>query len=430
MIVTFSVVYFILTKPFTKKKTVLKEMDALSRFLLCIAFVLVVFSFTAVSIVFSFLASNVDEPNNVHAIIGNLGNALSGIMTPFIAISAVIVTGLAFYMQFQANQQIQNQFKLQQFEAQFYEMIRLHRENLNEMKIEGYVFQDYRGKKEKINKQTTGKKVFITMISELTAIYTIVIKIYMDTNQDAHFKYSNGRILPSSGEKAKVLFRLAYDIFFGGIVLLNKKGESLGFDGLFLTKVKDQLEKVRFMHETEGKKKTPKFIELTRDLDFEKIETQTLRLNFNYRPFSGHQSRLAHYYRHLYMSVKYVVKQSNDLLPYEKKREYLRLLRAQLSNHEHVLLYYNWLVGNGDSWEETNVELREKRSSGNYFFTDYRMIHNLSPFLVLEEFDPELIFDERYRSFECEKGRGVHGDTLFELISLSECKELPRFFYN
>lgn len=78
-------------------------------------------------------------------------------MNPFVALAGVIVTGLAFYIQYKANllqresfveeqKESKNQLQLQidnqnrqnrfqQFESQFYEMLKLHRENITEMRI-------------------------------------------------------------------------------------------------------------------------------------------------------------------------------------------------------------------------------------------------------------------------------------------------------
>ncbi len=92
-----------------------------------------------------------------------------------------------------------------------------------------------------------------------------------------------------------------------------------------------------------------------------------INLFFKYKPFSGHVSRFGHYYRHLFYIVKYVVGQSPTVMDFEQKREYLRMLRAQLSNHEQLMLYFNYLSGYGSKWEN------EK----NKFLSDYRMIHNL-----------------------------------------------------
>ena len=90
------------------------------------------------------------------------------------------------------------------------------------------------------------------------------------------------------------------------------------------------------------------------------------KLYFNYKPFSGHSSRLGHYFRHLYLTVKSIAN-STIVTDYDEKMKYLRILRAQLSNHEQILLFYNWLSEYGSDWEN-------KKHS---FFTEYCMIHNL-----------------------------------------------------
>ena len=58
---------------------------------------------------------------------------------------------------------------------------------------------------------------------------------------------------------------------------------------------------------------------------------------------------------------------SDIVIDYDEKMKYLRILRAQLSNHEQMLLFYNWLSEYGSDWE----------NSKHSFFTEYCMIHNL-----------------------------------------------------
>lgn len=67
---------------------------------------------------------------------GQIGDTIGGIMNPFISIAAVIVTGLAFYAQYQANKQVKDQFDRQRFENQFYEMLRQHKENFKNIQVE------------------------------------------------------------------------------------------------------------------------------------------------------------------------------------------------------------------------------------------------------------------------------------------------------
>ncbi|QHS59927.1 hypothetical protein [Chitinophaga agri] len=125
------------------------------RLLIIIAIILVIGSFFA-PIIFTRSAASTDL---IFLQTGQIGDTIGGLMNPFITIAGVIVTGLAFYIQYKANlqqrelfmlelaenkdqlqKQIENQNnqnKIQQFESQFYEMLKLHRENVTEMKIEG-----------------------------------------------------------------------------------------------------------------------------------------------------------------------------------------------------------------------------------------------------------------------------------------------------
>src|SRR5689334_2180187 len=84
---------------------------------------------------------------------GPIGDTIGGIMGPFIAIAAAILTFLAFWVQYQANIQQREQFLLsltkqkeessaqekiwrtERFENRFYELLKLHRANVDEMNI-------------------------------------------------------------------------------------------------------------------------------------------------------------------------------------------------------------------------------------------------------------------------------------------------------
>jgi hypothetical protein len=65
--------------------------------------------------------------------------------------------------------------------------------------------------------------------------------------------------------------------------------------------------------------------------------------------------------------VKFVADYDETIVKKDEKVNYLRLLRAQLSNHEQALLFYNWVAKYGGAWQDDR----------NNFLTEYRMIHNL-----------------------------------------------------
>jgi hypothetical protein len=304
---------------------------------------------------------------------GEIGDTIGGITAPFIGLISAILVYLALKAQIDANVQVSSQFQLQKFENQFYEMIRLHKENVNEMTIKGYdreiiefckytneekdLYEKESFSEQEVKNYTSGRKVFVTMITELKAVYEMVCaKIPENENYQ--------------------IFDLSYFIFFDGLDsferFLNEeseKGESVYKDSCF-TELLYQLKIARRNHsETSGKANN--FFDI--------------KLHFKYKPFSGHQSRLGHYYRHLFQTVKFVVNYDGEVLSYSDKRNYLRILRAQLSNHEQLMLFYNWYSGYGSKWEQ---------EKGNHFFTNYRMIHNIPESLIFIDIDLVDLFNE------------------------------------
>src|SRR5690606_6627997 len=70
----------------------------------------------------------------------------------------------------------------------------------------------------------------------------------------------------------------------------------------------------------------------------------------------GHQSRLGHYYRHLYQTVSYVNIQESNI----DKYEFVKTIRAQLTTHEQALLFINSLTPIGKNWWNKNLMIGYK----------------------------------------------------------------------
>jgi hypothetical protein len=286
---------------------------------------------------------------------GQIGDTIGGLTSPFLGIAGIILTFLAFYMQYEANQlqreqfiqeQAQNKKDLQdqidhqntqtqvaQFESQFYEMLKLHRDNIGEMQITGYDFVETDTVLQSFEKVTEGRKVFVTMKTELESILGIYSLVKGSMNDEG--------------------FEDCYEIFFGGIeeYLRRYPAEAQSEFIKALKAARKQHEFPDHMHTRDNQKRK---------------NYKGVTLYFNYKPFSGHASRLGHYFRHLYLTVKSVAN-SRVITDYAERMRYLAILRAQLSNHEQILLFYNWLSGYGGDWENNK----------HAFLTDYKMIHNL-----------------------------------------------------
>lgn len=375
----------------TSKKNTSEKIDLITWILIILAFSFIMFSFFSPIIFTSRAIWGIDFSNS-----GVIGDTIGGIMSPFVGIAGIIITFLAFYMQYKANklqrelfdEQIQKekdqfkeelteqreQFRKNQFETQFYEMIRLHKENVNDIfvnisRISGQESNEY---------QLFGRKNFEFFLDEIEIAYHMAKKIFK--NRDKYYHINQ-----------------AYGVVFHGIkstdYLKPTKPEQENYSSFY-----NLLINIKLGH------RMNQFNSLTSGgiyiytNHFSNFKTKN---ELNYDIFEGYSSFLGHYYRQLFQTVKFVV--TINFLTYEEKRKYLRILRAQLTNHEQVMLFYNWLAKFGEKWQ----------NSENKFFTDYRMIHNIyneliiSDFSLIEEFG--LITNENYL-----KEENRSNDKLFE----------------
>lgn len=299
-----------------------------------------------------YIPNNLDK-NSEKLNPNEIGDSIGGILNPVIGLLVSILTFLAFYMQKIANDEIKDQFKIQQFESQFYEMLRLHKENVNEIEIKT-VDKDLLG----------GRQVFYEMKKELEILLTFT-KDYFQKPLDNE------------------LFIYAYEKFFWGfnneIKISKIPLTDTNFDE---NSFESELNKLKKLEKTQTS-----------------FDAEILKNNLKIPFLEGHHSYLGHYYRHLFYTVKFVV--SKKFLSRELKLNYLRTLRAQLSNYEQIMLYYNWLSEYGNAWENKD----------NNFLTEYKMIHNL---WYTELIDDSYIKENLKRLVEVYRGLGFKDD-LFEM---------------
>lgn len=283
-----------------------------------------------------------------------------GIMNPFVAIAAALITFIAFWTQYQANQEMQKNTAHMQLERQFYEMLKIHYDNVRNLHAEAPYTDPVSG--HQTQKIANGHDYFSCILEEFNLIYST---------------------LPNHGDSEDTFYK-AYRIFFFGINP-HPKNTMTDTANLFRNLI-SQKSNTTFWQDY------PKLAPLADSL------------------FKGHMDQLVTYYRHLFLLVKTIVQFNEDLFSYADKRQFLRILRAQLSSAEQVLLYYNWKSGCGEQWEEDS-----SKPNGNHFFTDYRMIHNIIPKDYCQVFGSDkilqslLVKNPDYRKLNNE-------DTLFELI--------------
>lgn len=297
--------------------------------------------------------------SNKHQILNpnETGDALGGTMAPFIGITGVIFTFLAFYMQKVANEEIREQFKVQQFESQFYEMLRLHKENVNEIEVVAKDVNLSIDKSEEIN--ITGNLSILKHNFKLRNTNSVDnLRIFKGREafrvmkNEFEIYYSEARTIKQNNITIND-FEDAYELFFWGVRAYSRQDKR---------NLWEKFEPEDFINKLQKRIET---------LMSEKNTDDPLNDFFNHETLkevvlgNGYSSHLGHYYRHLYHTVKFVVE--NKSLTYFQKRNYLKILRGQLSNYEQIMLFYNWLGGYGGDWENKD----------NSYFTQYKMLHNL-----------------------------------------------------
>ena len=317
----------------------------------------------------------------------NLYHSLN-LMAPFAAVLGAVATFIAFYVQYSANQTLQKENselhkknRIDVVTAHFFELLRLHKENVNELTWKEAaggnelgsavseesdnqaentslddidVFPEERGESEESKPamkyfdslvQRQGKFLFDYCLTEFNLIYVL----YKDYIQNACKIKMNW----------KETIKNAYDYFY-------KRRSINGFN------IEGQLRQI--YQNLKNSNSYSVFCETCKgsfvilDEEVKKVIKKVFltRQYFSVLPESHRPiDMLNQYYRHLYMTVKYVV--TNTELEYEKKRELLRILRAQMSRQEQILLFYNWISGNGIQWEK--MDGKDKQSD-NHFFTD------------------------------------------------------------
>lgn len=290
---------------------------------------------------------------------GSVGDTINGISGPFIALLGALLTFLAFYIQYKANEQQRDFFltelkrqevankrqsetwEIERFESKFFEMLQLHREIVREMNIADLYF---------------GRKCFIPMFNEFQYLYYVV-----------KYKLEDRKDLLNMSFPVDKLSDLAFKLFFWGIgessdkIVDDKLSEA---DKEFVKAIRIELRLVQMQYYELDAKKIAPYFQINRDIFFE--------FTPNYFPFDGHASRLGIYFRHLLYTVRYVDSFDSEVLDDDKKMQYIKILRNQLSNHEQLMLYYNALSELGSKWL-LNSEV--KIFSG--YIGKYRLIHNI-----------------------------------------------------
>ncbi len=316
-------------------------------------------------------------------------------MNPFIALAAVIVTGLAFYMQYQANMQVKDQFEKQEvnqerekIEGRFFQLLTLHRANVDEI-----VFRNGRTNEVLIS----GRKVFKEIYEQILEAEEIAKLIFKHISVQEFLLPRNLENIRDAEKIEKYAVRnLAYCIVFFGVAKKDEVVKSQ-LQNYFKKERVDQLYEFFRLFFAKYEKKHMSFLEnalALRQSEFIELFTkmpQNINITYHlknqswlasfinlkkkkYKRFGGHQHKLGHYFRHLFQIITYIDKQ--DVLSYVEKYEYIKTLRAQLSNYEQYVFYFNSMSHLGGEWEKKYTG-DQNTDFNKFLISKYNLIKNI-----------------------------------------------------
>lgn len=338
-----------------------------------------------------------------YTVTGQFGDFVGGVIGTLFALAGTFLIFLTF-------QEQSNENKRSAFEAVFFEMIRLHRDNVSELRYNTSPGQDL--------DKYENRQVMRVIFKEFIECYREVCKFSNSKNPTdyitkKHLEHLNDIITKNNLTANPIdLARIdiAYCMVFYGVgeegVIFLKNLFRKKYNSIYYYKL------IYFIKLKPKKTNAARFKNwrTIRDLDLEKLTSliselyknrnhpertaglsefaRSLNIHLPYEKYyGGHQFRLGHYFRHLYQSYKYL--DNTPWLDIERRYVYGKMLRAQLSTYEQALLLVNSLSSIGMKWE-LSPEMSNDNKNQQRLITKYNLIKNLPG---------EQLFGIRYKDY-------------------------------
>lgn len=326
----------------------LKDYEKIGKFLIIVGICFTVFF----GIEFIFNTNELSDGQIEPAIWGQFGDIIGGFVGTIVALIGVLLLFETLKQQRRAN-------KKQQVETRFFELIKLHRDNVAEMQA----------------KNEIGRNIFIGIKEEFHDLFEIVSLWYTVPKSNL-----------SENLWKKNVVKITYLITFFGvsdsstIYLKAKIKEIISNDALY-----DEFYSNCLMFLIDN------YQQIKNENENKPTEQRTIL------KYDGYQSILGHYFRHLFQTVSYINKQPTDLLNYREKYYYIKTLRAQLGTYEQAIFFYNSISTIGEPWELSAKVTDED----NKLITKYNLIKNI-PLGFTRDLDPKSFYPDVFYEFDNE----------------------------
>lgn len=254
------------------------------------------------------------------------GDFFGGFVGTIFSIMSVF---LLIYTIFHQNKEAQKSA----LETNFFRMIDYHNQNVNQLKISNL-------DKTKVNDFYEGRRAFVQFKIQIRRLFQIVNEVVAEND----YQLSKDQIAD-----------IVYMIFFYGI------------DGSWVSFIQEKL--VRY---------APIHINLAAQIQGKINSNPDLKYG------RTNQTNLSTYFRNMYNAIKLI--DSSKFLDRREKEEIIKIYRAQLSNPELYVLFFNVMSRFGKKWIQNN------------YITRYKLLKNI-PKNYCEDYDPKDYFLMDYEEY-------------------------------
>lgn len=316
---------------------------------------------------------------------GAIGDYFNGMIGPFIAFASVITTFAAFYIQFRANEEQkkaladqgkqikeqQEQQRIDRFEQRFFEMLRIHRENAAAMHIKAKPFMYY-STKEGVEwgnpLEYRPNEVVRIITTEFDLVYTLHVLL-------------NEKQLIVCEEPFEVA-SMAYDLVFAGAMkelknAIDERPERMEYFFNPDSEYKYDEALLDFSTRVFSPREGRKFLK-----EFESIYEKFPDSSNCPKVLRGYSGLLSTYFRHAFQMFAELDSFISPAFGDEERKRFAKLFRAQLTDEEQRMFYYNSLGTAGKDWWKKG------------YITKYQLIKNVDLSQIPKEISPVLLLND------------------------------------
>lgn len=271
---------------------------------------------------------------------GPIGDYVGGVIGTILSFAATLFVVITLYEQ-------SYQHKREHFAQNYYEMLKIHNDNVSGMVLHQSNGNDIRG-----------REVFTKLIKDYERVYdyvhSYILSIVNGAVNDKTDIKSMKEYLANSQNMQSLEMRITYGYYFYGSDVYHLQAPRMPIEKTIEETISNLMKEANMV-------------------------------------VYGNHVLLGHYYRHIYQMVMQIIAEKN--ISEAERYTYAKQLRAQLNDNEQILLYYNALSEVGREWlirPNPNKEIEKVEQMSP--MARFRMIKNIRRESVTKGLKPEVVF--------------------------------------